>query len=58
MRAVQPGLRILLMSGFAEPQALARFAGLGLTGFLQKPFKPDALRDKLIAVLSVEAAAV
>ncbi len=57
MRALQPGLRVLLMSGFAEPQALARFAGLGLTGFLQKPFKPDALRDKLTAVLSIEVVA-
>ena len=55
MRALQPGLRVLLMSGFAEPQAVARFAGLGLAGFLQKPFKPDALRDKLAAVLSVPA---
>ena len=54
MRRLQPNLRVLLMSGFAEQQALARFAGLGLTGFLQKPFKPDALRDKLAAVLSTE----
>ena len=54
MHLLQPGLRVLLMSGFAEPQALARFAGLGLTGFLQKPFKPDTLRDKLTAVLSTE----
>ena len=57
MRALQPALRVLLMSGFAEQQALARFAGLGLTGFLQKPFKPDRLRDQLTAVLSIEATA-
>ena len=55
MRALHPSLRVLLMSGFAEQQALARFAGLGLTGYLQKPFKPDRLRDQLTAVLSVEA---
>ena len=55
MRALQPALRVLLMSGFAEQQALARFAGLGLTGFLQKPFKPDRLRDQLTAVLSTAA---
>ncbi len=54
MRALQPALRVLLMSGFAEQQALARFAGLGLTGFLQKPFKPDRLRDQLTAALSIE----
>ena len=53
MRELQPNLRVLLMSGFAEQQALARFAGLGLTGFLQKPFKPDRLRDQLTDVLSI-----
>ena len=57
MRELQPNLRVLLMSGFAEQQALARFAGLGLTGFLQKPFKPDHLRDQLTAVLSIGTAA-
>ncbi len=51
MRQLQPDLRVLLMSGFAEQQALARFAGEGLTGFLQKPFKADRLRDKLADVL-------
>jgi hypothetical protein len=29
----------------------------GLTGFLQKPFKPGHLCDNLAAVLSVEAVA-
>ena len=57
MRELQPNLRVLLMSGFAEQQALARFAGLGLTGFLQKPFRPDQLRDQLTAVLSIGVAA-
>ena len=57
MRALQPALRVLLMSGFAEQQALARFAGQGLTGFLQKPFKPDRLRDALHAALSIAAPA-
>jgi PAS domain S-box-containing protein len=55
MRLLQPDLRVLLMSGFAEQQAIARFAGQGLTGFLQKPFKPDVLREKLAAVLSTPA---
>jgi len=55
IRELQPDLRVLLMSGFAEQQAIARFAGQGLTGFLQKPFKPDHLREKLNAVLSIPA---
>ena len=57
MRLLQPGLRVLLMSGFAEQQAIVRFAGQGLTGFLQKPFKPEHLREKLSAVLTIPTSA-
>ncbi len=51
MRLLQPDLRVVLMSGFAEPQAMARFAGQGLTGFLQKPFNSNQLGDKLTEAL-------
>ena len=45
--ALRPGVRVLLMSGFNEQEAIARFTGKGLAGFLQKPFTLDALREKL-----------
>lgn len=51
LRAFRPETRVLLMSGFNEVDAVNRFAGRGLAGFLQKPFKPEALRDKLRAIL-------
>ena len=51
MQRIQPDVRVLLMSGFAEQQALARFAGEGLAGFIRKPFAREALRTKLDAVL-------
>ncbi len=35
------------MSGFNEPEAIARFTGKGLAGFIQKPFTLPALREKL-----------
>ena len=51
MRGVRGDVRVLLMSGFAEAQALARFAGAGVDGFLQKPFNARDLCDKLRIVL-------
>ncbi|HLK62228.1 MAG TPA: PAS domain S-box protein [Bryobacteraceae bacterium] len=43
MKAVSPGIPIVLSSGFNELQAVRRFEGKGLAGFLQKPYKPAAL---------------
>jgi two-component system, cell cycle sensor histidine kinase and response regulator CckA len=39
---LRPDLRFVLMSGFAEHEALARL-GPSLGGFLQKPFRSSAL---------------
>ena len=43
LRARQPDIAVVLMSGFEVEEALERFAGLGISGFLQKPFTPAAL---------------
>jgi len=51
LRRIDPAVKVLLMSGFNEQDAINRFAGKGLAGFLQKPFKPDALREKLRGML-------
>ena len=51
MRAVRGDVRVVLMSGFAEAQAMARFAGAGVDGFLQKPFNAHDLCEKLRTVL-------
>jgi CheY-like chemotaxis protein len=55
LRRLDPEVRVLLMSGFNEQDAVHRFAGKGLAGFLQKPFKPDALYQKLQSILVIEA---
>jgi PAS domain S-box-containing protein len=47
IREQKPDARVLLMSGFNEQEATARFTGRGLAGFLQKPFTFPTLRDKL-----------
>jgi len=43
-RADQP---IVVFSGYSAQDAKARFAGQNLSGFLQKPFSVDALREIL-----------
>jgi len=54
IRGIDPKVRVLLMSGFNEQDAINRFTGKGLAGFVQKPFKPDQLRKKLRAILQAE----
>ena len=50
IRAIDQELPILLMSGFNEQEAVDRFTGKGLSGFVEKPFRSDALRAKLQAI--------
>jgi PAS domain S-box-containing protein len=51
LRQINPAVRVILMSGFNEQDAINRFTGKGLAGFLQKPFKAAPLRKKLKEVL-------
>jgi CheY-like chemotaxis protein len=43
IRRMQPDLPIVLMSGYTEPDAVARFGAHDVAGFLQKPFSPATL---------------
>ena len=52
LRLLRPGVQVLLMSGFNEQDAINRFTGKGLAGFLQKPFLIQDVREKLRAILS------
>lgn len=54
IRELRPDARVLLMSGFNEQEAIARFTGAGLAGFLQKPFTLPALREKIQEICTVE----
>ena len=53
LRRINPNIRVLLMSGFNEQDATLRFAGQGLSGFIQKPFEASALRAKLHAMFEI-----
>ncbi|EDY20690.1 PAS/PAC sensor hybrid histidine kinase [Chthoniobacter flavus Ellin428] len=58
IRELRPSARVLLMSGFNEQEAIARFTGKGLAGFIQKPFTFPTLREKLQEIFPAQPAAV
>jgi PAS domain S-box-containing protein len=51
MRQVLPDLRVILSSGYSEAEALGRFEGQGLKGFIQKPYAPKDLLAQVQSVL-------
>lgn len=52
LRRIRPRVAVLLTSGYNEQEAIQRFSGEGLAGFIQKPYTLHALRDKLREVIS------
>jgi len=51
LHQARPEVPVILMSGYSEHDAAVRFAGKGLAGFLQKPFRPQELAALLQRVL-------
>jgi nitrogen-specific signal transduction histidine kinase/CheY-like chemotaxis protein len=51
LRRLRPDARVVLMSGFNAQEALLRFPGRGLAGFLQKPFTIASLSATVREVL-------
>jgi PAS domain S-box-containing protein len=51
LRRIRADVRVVLSSGYSEQEAMGRFAAKGLAGFVEKPFRPQTLLDKLRAVL-------
>ncbi len=52
LQLVNPKVKVLLTSGYNEVEAVQRFAGKGLAGFIQKPYTAAALAEKVKEVLS------
>jgi two-component system, cell cycle sensor histidine kinase and response regulator CckA len=50
MRRIRPHLRVILSSGYNEVEAIRRFQGQGLSGFLQKPYTAERLAEKVKTV--------
>jgi CheY-like chemotaxis protein len=51
LREMDPGARVVLMTGYPLSEAEGRFGDRGLAGFLQKPFELAELRRVVEAVL-------
>jgi CheY-like chemotaxis protein len=47
IRRINPEMPVILASGYNEQDATSRFAGKGLAGFIQKPFRMKDLLEKL-----------
>ena len=47
LRRIRSDVRVILSSGYNEAELVARFAGKGLAGFMQKPYRIDTLAEKI-----------
>jgi PAS domain S-box-containing protein len=52
LKRIKPNLKVILLSGYSEQDATGRFDNQGLSGFIQKPFRFEDLRDKLMQALA------
>lgn len=52
IKRIRPDAKVILVSGYNELEATTRFAGKGLAGFLQKPFNPEDMKEKIRCILS------
>jgi nitrogen-specific signal transduction histidine kinase/CheY-like chemotaxis protein len=51
LQSIDPDVRVVLSSGFSEVEAIRRFAGKRLAGFVQKPYTAAALARTVKQVL-------
>jgi PAS domain S-box-containing protein len=51
MQLINPQVRVLLTSGYNEVEAVQRFSGKGLAGFIQKPYTAAALAEKVKEII-------
>jgi signal transduction histidine kinase/CheY-like chemotaxis protein len=52
LRKIRPALPVILSSGFNEVEAIRRFQGKSLAGFVQKPYTAATLAQRVKAVLT------
>lgn len=55
LREIRAGIPILLSSGYSQHDIATRLIGRGRTRFIQKPYQPDALFEKVRALLPQDA---
>ena len=50
LRRIDPKAMVIISSGYNEQEVTQRFAGMGLAGFIQKPYKLSDLKDVIRAL--------
>ena len=53
LRMLNPDVKVILSSGFSESEITQRFAGKGLAGFIQKPYKLSVLQEGIMGLYPV-----
>ncbi|MEX2262825.1 MAG: PAS domain S-box protein [Bryobacteraceae bacterium] len=53
LQSIRPRVSVLLSSGYNEVEAIRRFTGKGLAGFIQKPYSAGQLADKVKQALKL-----
>ena len=47
LQRIEPGVKVILTSGYDESEAMVRFQGAGLAGFIQKPYTASRLVERV-----------
>ena len=56
LRRIRPDIPVIMMSGFTEQDVIGRYLGMGVVGFLKKPFGPRTLIKTVQRVFDQPAA--
>jgi PAS domain S-box-containing protein len=54
LKKTKPDIKVLLASGFSREEISERFTGLGLSGFIQKPFNLNSLSGEVQRLMAVD----
>ncbi len=54
LKEINPNVKVLLASGFFEPNIKSELYKTGIKGFLQKPYKPEEVLLKIREVLDIQ----
>jgi DNA-binding NarL/FixJ family response regulator len=53
MKKIDPGLKVLLASGFRQGERVESVLDLGVQGFVQKPYNLETLSKSIFAVINM-----
>jgi len=56
LKKIRPSVKVVVATGYSEPEAMRLFAGQQISGFLQKPFTPTQLAETVKSTLGCSKA--